>query len=317
MPQDDLYKTLGVSRSASANDIRKAYKKLAKQYHPDRNKDDASAAEKFKEVQEAYSVLSDENKRAQYDRFGTTHTQGAGRGGQAWTGGAGAGAGPIDLGDIFGSFFGGGGGFDSARGGFGGGGFGGGAQAPPQRPRKGENIQMEIEVPFQVAAEGGSHLLTFSRDGKRESISVKVPAGIEYGKSIRLAGEGHPGAYGGPHGDLMVTVKYSKHPYFRRDGFNILVDVPITPAEAALGTKVEVPTLAEGEVVMTIPPGTSSGAKLRLKEKGVINPRTKQRGDQFVVVKIVVPKELTPELRELYEKIQAQETSNPRADSWK
>ncbi|MCA9042517.1 MAG: DnaJ domain-containing protein, partial [Planctomycetaceae bacterium] len=140
MPQDDLYKTLGVSRTASANDIRKAYKKLAKQYHPDRNKGDEKAAEKFKEVQEAYSVLSDENKRAQYDRFGTTHTANAGRGGtHTWTGGAGTGAGPIDLGDIFGSFF--GGGFDSARGG-----FGGGAQAPPQRPQKGENIQMEIEV---------------------------------------------------------------------------------------------------------------------------------------------------------------------------
>ena len=145
MAQDDLYKVLGVSRTASANDIRKAYKKLAKQYHPDRNKGDEKAAEKFKEVQDAYAVLSDENKRAQYDRFGTTHTSSAGRGGgYNWSGGGpgGGAAGPIDLGDLFGSFFGGGGGsFDSARGG-----FGGGAQAPPQRPEKGENVQIEIEV---------------------------------------------------------------------------------------------------------------------------------------------------------------------------
>lgn len=316
MAQDDLYKVLGVSRTASANDIRKAYKKLAKQYHPDRNKGDEKAAEKFKEVQDAYAVLSDENKRAQYDRFGTTHTSSAGRGGgYNWSGGGpgGGAAGPIDLGDLFGSFFGGGGGsFDSARGG-----FGGGAQAPPQRPEKGENVQIEIEVPFQVAAEGGEHLITLNRNGKRESISAKIPAGIEYGKSIRLAGEGHPGRHGGPYGDLLVTVKYSKHPVFRREGNNLVVDLPITPAEAVLGAKVEVPTLSEGEVVMTVPPGTSSGAKLRLREKGVVNPRTKERGDQFVLIKVVVPKEPSAEERDLYEQLKNIETHHPRADAWK
>ena len=158
--------------------------------------------------------------------------------------------------------------------------------------RKGDDLAFEVTVPFQVAAEGGSHGLQIRRGDQVERINVKIPAGVEDGSVIRLAGQGHPGPQGGAPGDLLLTVHFSPHPYFHREGSNLLVDVPITPSEAALGTKVEVPTLSEGHVTVTIPPGTSSGTKLRLRGKGVRNPKTKELGDQFVVVKIVVPHQI-------------------------
>lgn len=314
MAANDYYKTLGVSREASAEEIRRAYKKLARENHPDAKPGDEAAVERFKEIQEAYSVLSDAEKREQYDRYGAAFPGGAGGQGPfpyTWTGG-GPGGQQIDLGDLFG------GGFDLGDL-FGGRGPAAGAAGGRRRPspaRKGEDVHLDIEVPFQIAAEGGNHSLPLSRDGKTERINVKVPAGVDTGSVIRLAGQGQPGMGGGPAGDLKLTVKVAPHPYFRRDGANLLVDVPVTPSEAALGAKVEVPTLTEGKFTLTIPPGTSSGQKLRMRGKGVMNLKTKERGDLFAVVKIVVPTGLSAEAEDLYKRLEQAAPLNPRAGLW-
>lgn len=311
MASPDFYKTLGVSREATADEIRKAYKKLARENHPDSKPGDEQAAIRFKEVQEAYAVLGDAEKREQYDRYGAAFRDG-GRGPfqQSWGGGAG----PIDLSDLFGGgvdfgdLFGGGAGRP------GGGGFHG--QRQQARPQKGEDVRLEIEVPFQIAALGGSHSVSLNRGDKSERITVKIPAGVDTGSVIRLAGEGHPGQFGGSQGDLKLTVKASPHPWFKRDGANLLLDVPITPTEAALGAKVDVPTLSEGNVSLTIPPGTSSGSKLRLRGKGAMNQKTREPGDQLVVVKIEVPKDLTDDAKELYRQLGEASPQSPRAGLW-
>lgn len=312
MESKDYYKILGVSREASTDEVRKAYKKLARENHPDSKPGDAEASERFKQIQEAYAVLGDSEKREQYDRYGASFRD-AGRGPfqQSWSGGGGAGgAGPVDFSDIFGGGFDLGDIFGSAAGGA----YRGGRRASPARP--GEDVQLEIEVPFHIAAEGGSHGVALNRDGKVERIRVKVPAGVDTGSIIRLAGEGRPGVGGGPAGDLKLTVKVAPHPWFRRDGANLLLDLPVTPAEAALGAKVAVPTLSEGNVTLTIPPHTSSGMKLRLREKGIVDSKTKRRGDQFAIVKIVLPKELTEEEQECYRRLSDVSTHSPREGLW-
>lgn len=316
MSEFDYYKTLGVSREASADEIRKAYRKLARQYHPDMKPNDKVAAEKFKQIQESYSVLSDSEKRDQYDRYGAAF-QGAGPGGRryTWTTGPG-GTTSVDLNDLFG-----GGGFGDLFGeAFGKGGFGtgtgqaGGPRA--SRTAKGEDLKTEIHVPFQLAAEGGDHDLQFQRGSKTERLNVRIPAGVDNASVIRLSGQGNPGRNGGPAGDLLLTVRVAPHPFFRRQGSNLLLDLPITPSEAALGEKIEVPTLTEGPVLVTIPPGTSSGTKLRLGGKGVPDPKSKRRGDQLVIVKIVIPKELNDRVRELYRELNDADAQSPRADLW-
>lgn len=311
MASPDYYKTLGVSKSASADEIRKAYRKLARENHPDVKKDDATAAEHFKQIQEAYAVLGDDEKRQQYDRFGTVFGKGGpggpggagpfpGGGGYTWSSEGGEG---IDLGDLFG-----GGGFESL---FGGATGRGGRRAP----RKGRDVQATARVPFETAVRGGSVDLHLDRGGNSETLSVKIPAGIVDGNVMRLAGQGEPSASGGAAGDLLLTIQIEPHRFFRREGNDLLVDVPITPAEAALGAKVDVPTLSEGTVVLSVPPGTSSGMKLRLRGKGVTDPQTRQTGDQFVVVKIVVPKEVPEAARALYRQLADLDTS-PRNGLW-
>jgi curved DNA-binding protein len=326
MPEIDYYKTLGVERSATAEEIRKAYKKLARKFHPDVQPGNKDAAEQFKKVQQAYAVLGDAEKRTQYDRYG--HAFDGGRGEPyrtAWSSGTGPeGAQAVDLGQFFEQMFGG-----NARGGrgprganpFGAGGFRPGGESPfadeaPFAPEKGDDISFEVTIPFQVAAEGGNHGLQLRRGEKTERINVKIPAGVEDGSVIRLAGEGQPAPSGGAAGDLLLTVRVSPHPYFSREGSNILVDVPITPSEAALGAKVEVPTLSEGHMTVTVPPGTSSGTKLRLRGKGVINPKTKERGDQYVVIKIVVPHEIDEPAKQLYRQLAEVQQQSPRAGLW-
>lgn len=307
MSNTDYYQTLGLSKTASADEIRKAYKKLVRENHPDAKPDDKQAAEKFKQVQDAYSVLGDEEKRAQYDQFGSTFPGGGG--GNPFHGAGAGGAGPIDLGDIFG-----GGGINLNDIFGGGGGFGGGGQRPSPPPRRGKDIQTEIHIPFHVAAEGGNWDVHLSKDSATETLTAKIPAGIENGQKIRLSGQGHPGT-GGP-GNLILTVRVAAHPWFRREKNNLLLDVPLTPIEAVLGAKVLVPTLSEGDVTLTIPSGTSSGARLRLREKGIIDRKTKKRGDQFVIIKIAVPKELDDATKELYEKLQEITADNPREGLW-
>jgi curved DNA-binding protein len=325
MAQTDYYKTLGVSQSASDDEIRKAYKKLVRQYHPDACPNDKEAAAKFKEVQDAYAILNDPQKRDMFDRFGSAAFESGGQGPfqQQWSPGAGGtgpgsidieqlfggAGGPVGLGDLFGGVFGGGGG----------GGEGGGGRRARQRSRrsrKGADLRTSAQIPFGVAAEGGDHDVHLQRDGQSERLTVKIPPGIADGSVIRLAGQGHLGHHGGENGDLRVTIQVAAHPYFRRESNNLLLDVPITIAEATLGAKVEVPTLCEGMVVLTVPPGTSSGAKLRLRGKGIADQKTKVRGDQIVVLKIVVPDTLSDRAKELVEELAEAAPQTPRSSLW-
>jgi curved DNA-binding protein len=305
MADPDYYQVLGVARSASADEIKKAYRKLAREYHPDMKPNDPVAAEKFKQVQEAYSILGDEQKRKQYDQFGTAFP-GGGPGGPAgggpfrytWHTG---GEVPFDINELFG----GGGGFEDLF----------GHRAGPRTARRGEDLHADVRIPFVTAALGGSVDVRVGHGGRVETLSVRIPAGVNDGTVIRLSGQGEPSPRGGPSGDLLLTVHVEPHPFFRRDGADILIDVPVTPAEAVLGAKVDVPTLAEGNVVVTIPPGTSSGMKLRLRGKGITDKASGTTGDQFVVVKIVVPRDPGDQLKSLYRQI-AKHDVNPRSGLW-
>jgi DnaJ-class molecular chaperone len=298
----DYYDVLGVSRSASAEEIRKAYKKLARKAHPDANTADPNAEQKFAEITEAWDVLGDEQKRRQYDQFGHAARGGSGPGGNPFEGFGGTGA-TFSFEDLFGGAFSGGG----AR---------GGRRRGPAPQQRGSDVRADITVPFQVAVDGGEHSLTVQSGKSTERLTVKVPAGIEDGQTVRLGGQGQVGTAGGPNGDLLVTVHIAPHPWFRRDGNHLLVDVPVSPAEAALGARVDVPTLTDGMVVLTIPPGTSSGARLRLRGKGVRHAQSGDRGDQFVVIRIVVPKTVSDDERSLYEQLRSLQSGDPRAGLW-
>ena len=311
MSQRDYYEVLGVPRSASADDIRKAYKKLARKYHPDANADTVGAEQKFAEITEAHEVLGDTDKRQKYDQFGENWsrvpdgaTGGSPFGGQGFGGGGGA---NFNMDDILGGMFGGGGNPFGGR---------GGPRGAPPRPQKGEDLKTSIQVPFLVGVEGGEHELTIRTSGKADRLSFRIPPGVESGKTIRLAGQGHPNPHGGPPGDVLVTIEVAPHPWFRRQGSNLLVDVPVTITEAALGGKIEVPTLTEGSVILSIPPGTSSGAKLRLRGKGVPNRSTDERGDQFVIIKVVAPKDLPEEAAELLRQFDELVVEDPRDGLW-
>lgn len=316
MAAPDYYQILGVSKSASADEVRKAYRKLARENHPDVKKNDPAAAERFKMIQEAYAVLGEDEKRQQYDRFGTVF----GKGGPSPGGGPFPGGGytwsseasgtPIDLEGLFG----GAGGFNFEEL-LGGGRPAGGRRATGRRPRRGNDVQATVRVPFDTAARGGTVDLSLEHGNQRETLTVKIPAGINEGSVIRLAGQGEPSPTGGNAGDILLTVTVEPHRYFRREGNDLHIEVPITPAEAALGAKVDVPTLAEGAVVVSIPPGTSSGMKLRLRGKGIPDPQTRQTGDQFVLVKIVVPKDPPEAVKALYRQLQERD-SPPRVGLW-
>ena len=293
----DPYRTLGVSRSASEKDIKSAYRKLAKELHPDRNTDNPKAAERFSEVTNAYDLLSDQTKRAQFDRGeidadGNPANPFAGMGGGF--GGAGMGRGQrnfrpedfqgfdnnnVDLGDIFEGLFGGGGPGRQS------GGFGGRRAAPPPPPRKGADIAYKLRVPFADAAARKDQRITLA-DGK--TIDLKLPAGVEDGTQMRLKGKGERGPGGA--GDGIVTISIDKHAYFHRDGSAVRLDLPITLDEAVNGAKVKVPTV-DGAVVMTIKPGTHGGTVLRLKGKG-FSKKNGERGDQLVRLEIQLPDNL-------------------------
>lgn len=317
---DDYYKTLGVAKGATADEIRKAYRKLARVNHPDAKPNDAGAATRFKQIQEAYDVLNDAEKRKLYDQFGPDFDKirqgggpGAGPGGGfgGFGRGGGGGAGPIDISELFGN-----GGID--LGDFFGGGMGGGATGArrgKRGPARGEDLRANVRVPFKTAMVGGTVDIQIDREGNLETLGVKIPAGVSDGQVIRLAAQGHPGARNGPSGDLLLRIEIEPHAYFRREGANILLDVPVTPSEAVLGAKVEVPTLNEGSVVVKVPAGTSSGMKLRLRGKGVVDPQTKQVGDQFVVIKITLPKSMPEKAKELYQQL-AEHESSVREGLW-
>ncbi len=316
MPDTELYEVLGVSKTASQDEIKKAYRKLSRKYHPDSNPDrspaEAKTAEaKFKEVQNAFDTLSDPEKRKQYDTFGRTMPGGGPfpGGGGNW-GGPGGQAGPIDLSSLFG------GQVDFADLFGGGGGGGRGASSRNRRARAGQDVQLEVEIPFRIAVEGGNYELQFERSGQHERLMVKIPPGVDTGSVVRLGGQGESGTAGGPPGDLLVKMNVSPDPVFRREGQNLLVDLPVTIAEAVLGAKVEVPTIHEGPVMLTIPAGTSSGAKLRLRGKGVPDRQSGHRGDQYVVVKIIVPKTIDEAAEKAIRQFDSVAPLEPRKGMW-
>ena len=307
MPKD-LYKILGVSRGASAEEIQKAYREQARKHHPDLNPDDEKAKERFQEIQSAYEVLNDPEKRKNYDRFGDAHER---------MGGQGPTAGPfrdVDLNDIFGAGSGGGpGGFADLFRQFS---QGGGARASrgPSRP-KGRNLRHEVIIPFNTSVLGGETPVGIVEpDGSQKTISIKIPAGIEDGKKIRLRGQGDPSPRGGEPGDLLVTVRVGTHPCYRRDGLNLEVSVPVTLTEAARGAKVDVPT-PKGTISLTVPPGTSGGKRLRVRGLGIESDGKK--GDLFAEIQVRIPDNLSDEEIALLEQIEARRTSDPRGDlSW-
>ncbi len=318
---EDYYSTLEVQRTATTEEIEKAYKKLARKFHPDLNQDDPSAKEKFQKVQQAYDVLGDPEKREKYDQFGEQfeqmHSAGGARG-NPFRGGTGQQF-EFDLGDLFGQ--GGGSPFGGGGSPFGGGGmedlFGqyarqqAGARGARQAPRRGSDLKGETQVSFRDAVLGGkTEIHVRQPDGATKTISATIPAGIEDGKSIRVRGQGHPSPNGGEPGDLLITVHIDSHPCFQRKGKNLEVTVPVTVAEAALGATVEVPT-PKGTVSLPIPPATSSGKRLRLKGMGV-QPGKGDAGDLFAVVQIVLPAQLDDEAKQLLESFAQKQTDDPR-----
>lgn len=322
MNRRDYYDILGVKRSATDDEVKRAYRKLAKKYHPDRNPDDASAEEQYKTVMQAYGVLSDKGKRAQYDQFGEAGVGQwqTGQGGQrVYEWGSHSNISGDDLEDLFSAFGGGIGAgvgrasvFDQFFGG-----FRGGTGVAARAPSRGADEERSISLTFDQVVKGAvvTVQLRSPRDGRLETLEVKIPPGVEDGQKIRLSGKGHLGNGGGPAGDLLMVCSVKPHSYFRRNGADLSIDLPVTIAEAALGAKIEVPGI-EGHATVTLPPGTSSGAKLRLKGRGLARRKGVEsgRGDLYVVVRIEAPRELTPRQRELFEQLRAQDPSDPRAD---
>ena len=316
----DYYEALGVSRSASQEEIKRAYRKLAKQYHPDRNQGDASAEARFKEIQQAYNVLRDPEKKAQYDRFGEAgvgqwSTRPGGERVYRWGGGRSA-VNIDDLEDLMSAFGAGGGEGASVFEQF----FSGaprGRRGRPATAQRGADEEHPVTLTFEQAINGATISLQLrSANGRAEKIEVKIPPGVEDGQRIRVGGKGRPGPGRGPRGDLLLTCSVRPHAYLRRTGPDLHLDVPVTVAEAALGAKIDVPTL-EGRATVTIPPGTPSGAKLRLKGRGVIVRGRSQPGDQYIVIKIVPPTALTEEQKKLFEKLGEEDRSDPRSRcSW-
>ncbi len=313
----DHYEVLGVKKGASTDEIKRAYRTLSKKYHPDRNQKDPSAEAKFKEVQHAYSVLNDPKKRAQYDEYGDVAVgewQTRPTGEQVYQWGGGSSVRSEDLEDLF-SAFGGGGGRGGGAGEsifeqiFGGGGGRRTARAAPRRPPP-EQLH-NVQISFDQAIRGTTLSLRVGRETGEETIDVKIPAGVEHGQKIRVRGKG-ASADGGPSGDIILVVHVGPHPYFRREGSDIYLDVPVSVTEAVLGAKIEVPTV-EGRGTVTLPPGTPSGGRLRLRGQGVVRRDAGGRGDQYVVVHMVPPKTLTEEERKLYDRLQEISTFNPRA----
>ena len=301
--EKDFYKILGVAKDVSDAELKKVYRKLARQYHPDSNPGDAKAEARFKEISEAFSVIGDKEQRKEYDAVramggGARFTGGAGGpGGAGFPGGFGGAAGGGGFEDVFANLFGGGGG---ARGGFGG--FG---------PQRGSDLTMTTTVDFIDSIHGATLKLRLNNAG--DATSVKVPAGIQDGQKIKLRGKGQQSPNGGEPGDLLITVKVKPHPVFVRDGNNLRVSVPVTFAEAVLGATISVPTLGGEPVKLKVAPGTPNGRVLRVKGKGVQS--AKGAGDLLAAVEVAVPAHVSEKAKKLLAEFEAElPDANPRED---
>ena len=307
MSKRDYYDILGVSRSASNDELKKAYRKLAMKYHPDKNPDNQQAEDKFKEVTEAYSVLSDTEKRQMYDQFGHAGA-GQGFGGGGFSGGFPGGVHPFGGGqgfdpqDIFNDLFG-----DQRR-----------SRGP--RPRKGSDLRYTLTISLEEAFTGTEKQIAFIRQRKGRDdtarLSVKIPAGVKQDQKLKLSQEGDSGVHGGSNGDLFVLIKIQEHSIFEREEDNLILNLPINFTEAILGTSLEIPTLS-GSGKLKIPPGCTSGQVFRLKGKGFAKINNYGHGDMLIKVMIDVPKELNQEQTDLLKKIQENLQDSPKVADFK
>ncbi len=310
MEYKDYYASLGVPKKATADEIQKAYRKLARRHHPDVNQNNPQAEEKFKEITEAYEVLKDPEKRSTYDRFGSAWKGRSGGGPPPGFDGFnfdfGSGGGASGFSSFFDALFSGGGG--GGRGGgspFGGGGspFGAGSPFGGRGQPKGQDQQAEIRLSLEEAANGGQREITLTSGaaGEPKTFSINLPRGVKAGQKIRLAGKGGPGMPGSPPGDLFLKVEIAPHPRLQLEGSDLHTKVPVSPWGAALGTQAEIHTL-QGPVTIKIPAGSSSGRKIRLRGSGF--PKGKgESGDLFAEIRVMVPSALSDEEKELFEKL--------------
>jgi curved DNA-binding protein len=328
MPDRDYYEVLGVAKSATPDQIKKAYRGLARKHHPDVNPGDKKAEAKFKEAQKAYDILSDTEKRKLFDQFGMAAFEGPGsaagagpRAGAAeWAarqgGGGQTGFENIDLSSFFGH------GPEAAEASHSGsifeeliGRVRGDKAGKRKASRQVRATEAMLTIPFLTAVQGGQTTIGVDREGDAESLVVKIPPGVETGSKLRLREKGEASEHGGPRSDLVITLNVLPHPYFTREGRNLLVEVPVAVDEAILGARIDVPTL-DGQKTLPIGAGTSSGQKLRLRGQGVPAHREQPAGDLFVVVKVVVPKSIDEESRQLIEQFAAKNPLKPRAGLW-
>lgn len=302
---EDYYKTLGVDKNAGLEDIKKAYRKLALKYHPDKNPDDKKAEEKFKKMSEAYAVLSDPEKRKQYDTFGADTFSQRFTQEDIFR--------EFDLNDILRGF---GFGFSFGRPGGRKGRFSTHEATDPfseifgeqmarqqQMPKKGGDLEYNIPVTFEESAFGADKKLSIKKSGKAESVNIKIPPGISTGKKLRLAGKGLPGISGGSPGNLYLKINIVPHPVFTRDGDDIYMEKSISFSQATLGTSIDVPTLEGSIKRIKIPAGTQNNTKIRMKGFGIPHFKGKGKGDQYVKIAVAVPKKLTKEQTELIKKL--------------
>ena len=298
----DYYEVLGVGKDASESEIKKAYRKLAMKYHPDHTKGDKSAEDKFKKISEAYAVLSNKEKRKEYDTFGSEGFHQRFSQEDIFRG--------FDFGDIFKEFGFGGGDFSSGRPGgtrfsFGGGSgfnFGGGRQ---QAHAKGSDLVYELPLTLREVATGTSKIITFQHQGGSENLTVKIPPGLTSGKKLRLAGKGSPSPYGGPAGDLYIKSQVLNDPVFSAENHDLYLNQELKLSEAILGTTIAVPTIDDKQLSLKIPPGTKPGTKMRLSGHGLPTMKGNKKGDLFVRIQIKVPKHLDARQKKLVEDLAA------------